>query len=69
MNQFVLGILFALMIIPITDGLTGVILTFLEMLKSFMSIVIMRNNHKIQNPVEETHHPMGFMTEEEVEEE
>ena len=57
------------MIIPIADGLTGVMLTFLEMLKSFMSVVIMRNNHKIQNPEEETHHPIGFITEEEVEEE
>ena len=66
MNQFILGIIFALMIIPIADGLAGVVLTFFEMLKSSMSTVIMKNNHKIQNPDGEIQtRPIGFITPEE----
>lgn len=68
MNQFILGIIFALMIIPIADGLAGVVLTFFEMLKSSMSTVIMKNNHKIQNPDGDIQtRPIGFITPEEEE--
>lgn len=68
MEQFILGIIFALMIIPIADGLAGVILTFFEMLKSSISTVIMKNNHKIQNPDGDIQtRPIGFITPEEEE--
>ena len=63
MNQFILGIIFALMVIPIADGLTGIILTFFEMLKSSMSTVIMKNNHQIQNSDGDTEtRPIGLLT-------
>ena len=68
MNQFILGIIFALVIIPIADGLAGVVLTFFEVLKSAMSTIIMKNNHKIQNPDGEIQtRPIGFITPEEEE--
>ena len=68
MNQFILGIIFALMIIPIADGFAGVILTFFEVLKSSMSTIIMKNNHQIQNPDGDIQtRPIGFITPEEEE--
>lgn len=68
MNQFILGIIFALVVIPIADGLAGVVLTFFEMLKSSKSTVIMKNNHKIHNPDGDIQtRPIGFITPEEEE--
>lgn len=56
------------MVIPITDGLASVVLTFFEMLKSSMSTIIMKNNHKIQSPDGDIQiHPIGFITPEEEE--
>ena len=69
MANFILGVIFSLMIIPIIDGITSLVLTFLEMLKSYISIIIMKNNHKIQNPEEVKTNTIGFVITKEEEEE
>lgn len=51
MNNFIFGILFALVIIPIADGITSLILSFFEMIKSYISVKIAKCNQKIQNSV------------------
>ena len=51
MNNFIFGILFALVIIPIADGITSLVLSFFEMIKSYISVKIAKCNQKIQNSV------------------
>lgn len=47
MYYFILGIIFCLLIQPILDGFTGLILSFFEMLKSYLMIKISHNNQKV----------------------
>ena len=69
MEIFILGILFALVVIPLADGLTSVILSLFELIRSYFAVKIAKCNYKIQNPVvEEPTRKIGFvMSEEEME--
>ena len=49
MQNFIFGLVFALAIIPILDGLTSLILSFFEMIKSYFGFKIAESNQKIQN--------------------
>ena len=69
MENFLFGLIFAIVLLPLFDGLTTLILSFFEMIKSFFAIVINHNNNKI-NGLEDNivKNKIGFSIEEEVEE-
>ena len=48
MIKFLFGIIFALVIIPVLDGLTSLILTLIEVWKSYLATIITRNNQQIE---------------------
>lgn len=58
--MFVLGILCAVLFIPIAEGMRDLILTAIENLKSRMAIRIYKNNQLINTPPERTH-AIGFV--------
>ena len=63
MIEFILGMLTALVFIPIADGITSTILTFFEMLKMKMGVKISEGNKTINNintPTEDAKHIIGF---------
>ena len=66
--MFILGIVFALVIIPIMDSLTSLIITFLEMLKSHLGIYIARNNQRIEENSTRPQRLIGFTVSEKEEE-
>ena len=59
MYLFLLGFLFALMVQPIAEGITTLLLTFFELLKSKMAIKINKHNQLIQGGNSSTH-AIGF---------
>lgn len=69
MENFLFGLIFAIVLLPLFDGLTTLILSFFEMIKSFFARVINHNNNKI-NGLEDNivKNKIGFSIEEEVEE-
>ena len=68
MENFILGLLFALVLLPVLDGLTSLILSFFEMVKSHFALQISRNNQKIQDlSVDTPKYKIGFDMGEEVE--
>ena len=72
--SFMLGILFISFIYPILESITGVILTFLEMIKGKITVIITQINCEIKSMAEEkedvpTKHPIGFAVSFENEEE
>lgn len=48
MEFFILGIVFALVIVPLLDGITSLLLSVIEMLKSYVVPIITKNNQIIQ---------------------
>lgn len=66
MENFILGILFASMVIPIMDGLTSLILGLFEVAKSFMAKTI--NANQLQ-PEEAPQRVIGFAAPDNEEEE
>lgn len=48
MITFILGMIFVLVAQPLLDGFTSIILSFFEMIKSYMAVVINKNNQKIE---------------------
>ena len=60
MYLFILGFVFALMVQPIAEGITNVILTLFELLKSNMAIKINKNNQQISGGGGERTHAIGF---------
>ena len=60
--EFILGIIFAILIMPILDGIANIILTFFEVLKSKMSTIIIKHNQAIQNQEDIIQRPIGFIT-------
>ena len=69
MENFLFGLIFAIVLLPLFDGLTTLVLSFFEMIKSFFARVINYNNNKI-NDLEDNivKNKIGFSIEEEVEE-
>jgi hypothetical protein len=66
---FILGIIFGQFIQPVLDGLTSLVLSFIEMIKNNIAIKIAINNQKIQQLSSEVSRPtIGFSIETEVEE-
>lgn len=68
-NYFVWGLIFGLVVQPILDGFTSLILSFFEMVKSYLALKITANNQKMQQTSTTSTHVIGFATGEEVEEE
>lgn len=66
MLLFILGIVFAICIIPILDGLIGVILSWFELLKTHLGVKITKLSKELHEP--EIKHQIGFIVEEEPEE-
>ena len=63
MIEFILGMLTALIFIPVADGITSTILTFFEMLKMKMGVKISQGNKAINDmntPIEDVKHIIGF---------
>ena len=71
MQNFIFGLVFALAIMPILDGLTSLILSFFEMIKGYFGFKIAESNQKIQNlSTEPSQRKIGFdLPGEEVEDE
>lgn len=69
MFYFILGMVFILTVQPLLDSLTALILSFFEMIKSYIGVVIHNNNEKMEDYQEQTY-AIGFQyTPEEEEEE
>lgn len=62
MSVFILGILFAMFVIPILDGLVGVILSWFELLKTSLGVKMTKLGKSVNEP--EVKHQIGFITEE-----
>ena len=60
MENFILGVVFCLLVQPFLDGFTSLILSFFEMIKSYFAIIISKNNQKIQCNAPEPLHAIGF---------
>ena len=60
MKNFILGVVFCLLVQPFLDGFTSLILSFFEMIKSYFAIIISKNNQKIQSNVPEPLRAIGF---------
>lgn len=60
MHYFILGMVFTLLIQPLLDGLTSLILSFFEMIKSYFAVKIAKSNQKIQEVSVEPKHAIGF---------
>ena len=65
MENFILGLIFCLVLQPVLDGLTSLVLSFFEMIKSYFGRVIASNNEKISNPSPKS--TIGFVDREEAE--
>jgi hypothetical protein len=64
---FVLGLIFGLVIQPLLDGFASLILSFFEMIKSYFAVVISKNNKRMTDEEKTTIRKIGFVTEEEIE--
>lgn len=66
--NFVIGLIFAIVFIPLLDGFTSLILSFFEVIKSYFSKIIAINNQKIQKlSIDAPQRAIGFSIREEVE--
>lgn len=66
LKYFILGIVFVLFVSPIVEGLCGLVLTGLEMLKGKWTLKITKINSQIRKisleyPDEPPHNPIGFV--------
>lgn len=62
MYLFIIGLVFGLVVPPLLDGLTNLLLSFLEMIRSYCAVIITRNNQKIQRlSAEPVHSQIGFV--------
>lgn len=70
MKIFILGLVFGLVIQPLLDGFTSLILSFFEMIKGYFALKIAQHNQKIHElsiDQPQTQRPIGFLAGEEVE--
>ena len=68
MEIFIFGLIFGLVMTPVLDGITSLMLSFFEMIKSYFACVIARNNQKVQElSIDTPKHAIGFAIGEEVE--
>lgn len=59
MLEFILGFIFCLSIQPLLESITSLLISFIEMLKSYIAVKISNNNQKM-NLEETTSYPIGF---------
>jgi hypothetical protein len=57
--------IFCLCLQPLLDGLTSLILSLFEVVKSYLAIKIAQHNQKIQSFTTDVQNPIGFITLEE----
>ena len=62
LENFILGLIFILVLQPVLDSFTSLSISFIEMIKSYFNVVITRNNEKITNRTSKA--TIGFKTEE-----
>ena len=68
MAIFIMGLVFGVSILPLLDSFTSLILSFIEMIKSYFAIIIAKNNQKIQElSIDTPKHAIGFTIGEDVE--
>ena len=68
MEIFVFGLIFGLVMTPVLDGITSLILSFFEMIKSYFALKIATHNQLIEDLSAETPiRKIGFDLGEEVE--
>ena len=60
MEGFILGIIFSIMILPVLEGITTLLLTFLEMLKGKLGIIITLNNQRMEESCNKPTRQIGF---------
>ena len=66
MLNFLLGLISAVLILPLLEGITDLIQTCFEMIKSYCAFKISQNNTRIQNLSTTKNQVIGFaVTEEE----
>lgn len=65
--MFILGIIFIIMVIPISESITSLILTFIEALKSELGAWIAKNNQKVEKNSAQPQRLIGFAISEEEE--
>ena len=57
---FIMGLVFGIVILPLLDGFTSLVLSFFEMIKSYFALKIAKNNQKIQEVSSEPQRMIGF---------
>ena len=68
MAIFIMGLVFGVSILPLLDSFTSLILSFIEMIKSYFARIIATNNQKVQElSIDTPKHAIGFAIGEEVE--
>lgn len=68
MAIFIMGLIFGVSILPLLDSFTSLILSFIEMIKSYFARIIATNNQKIQKlSIDAPKQMIGFSIGEEVE--
>lgn len=67
MKIFLLGIVFGCVFLPILDSFTSLIISFFEMLKSYIGVKIVKNNQKTITDETPVKQEIGFAYREEVE--
>ena len=68
MAIFIMGLVFGIVMLPLLDGFTSLVLSFFEMIKSYFARVIATNNQKIQElSTDAPKHAIGFSIGEEAE--
>lgn len=61
MQNFIIGIIFACAILPILDSFVSLVLSFFEMIKSYINLKIVSNNQKLNElPKEDCKAMIGF---------
>lgn len=72
MLYFILGVLFVLLIYPVIESLSSLILTTIEVAKGYLNTKIMKYNTQLKQMSSEednTINPIGFFSQEEDEDE
>ena len=63
-----MGLVFGIVMLPLLDGFTSLVLSFFEMIKSYFARIIATNNQKIQElSIDAPKHVIGFTIGEEAE--
>jgi hypothetical protein len=67
LNNFIFGLFFCIFALPVLEGLTSLVLTFFEAIKSTLGIWIAHNNCVIEKETPQSQRVIGFSVSEEEE--